>query len=145
MLFIDSLTGGKQIQTRAGSSDSSSDYNVSVYLNGTLVDFPDQKPFIDVSADRVFVPVRFVSEALGAQVEWVREEQKILINKDGKQIALYVGRKEVFVDGRKYTLDVAVRLVNGRTMVPLRFVSEALGAGVKWTGQGSGGRVDITG
>ncbi|NLI13558.1 MAG: glycoside hydrolase [Peptococcaceae bacterium] len=145
MLFIDSLTGGKQIQTRAGSSDSSGDYNVSVYLNGTLVDFPDQKPFIDVSADRVFVPVRFVSEALGAQVEWVLEEQKILINKDGKQIALYVGRKEVFVDGRKYTLDVAVRLVNGRTMVPLRFVSEALGAGVKWTGQGSGGRVDITG
>jgi hypothetical protein len=145
MLFIDSLTGGKQIETRGGSNDSSNNYNVSVFLNGSEVAFPDQKPFIDQSAGRVLVPVRFVSEALGAKVEWVRQEQKIVINKGDKKIILYVGKKDVSVNGQNYTLDVAVRLVNDRTMVPLRFVSEALGAGVKWTGYGSGGRVDITG
>ncbi len=144
MLFIDSLTGGKQIQTRSGSGETSGGDNVSVYLNGTQVVFPDQQPFFDASAGRVFVPVRFVSEALGAQVEWVQQEQKIVIGRGGKEIILYIGQKEVFVDGRPYTLDVAVRLVNSRTMVPLRFVSEALGAGVKWTGQDGGGIVDIT-
>ncbi len=144
MLFIDSLTGGKQIETKGGSNDSSNNYNVSVFLNGSEVAFPDQKPFIDQSAGRVFVPVRFVSEALGAKVEWVRQEQKIVINKGNKKIILYVGKKDVSVNGQNYTLDVAVRLVNDRTMTPLRFVSEALGAGVKWTGYDSGGRVDIT-
>ncbi len=144
MLFIDSLTGGKQIETKGGSNDSSNNYNVSVFLNGSEVAFPDQKPFIDQSAGRVFVPVRFVSEALGAKVEWVQQEQKIVINKGDKKIILYVGKKDVSVNGQNYTLDVAVRLVNDRTIVPLRFVSEALGAGVKWTGYDSGGRVDIT-
>ncbi len=143
VLFIDSLTGGKQLEKKSESGNTFN--NVTVFLNGSQVAFPDQKPFIDQSAGRVLVPVRFVSEALGAQVEWVRQEQKIVINKGGQQIILYVGQKDVYINGQKNALDVAVRLVNDRTMVPLRFVSEALGAGVKWTEYGSGGRVDITG
>lgn len=128
--FIDSLTGGKQIQTKAESADSSNGADVSVYLNGTPVEFPDHKPFIDTPAGRVLVPLRFVSETLGAQVCWMQQEQKIVVEKGDKQIILYAGQKDVLVDGQKHTLDVAVRLVNDRTVVPLRFVSEALGAGV---------------
>lgn len=144
MTYIDSLTGGKQIEPASIPEEPPVNYNVSVFVNGSPVTFPDQQPYLDTSAGRVYVPLRFVSEALGADVAWVQEEQKILINKGDIVIMLHSGSREVYVDGRIYTMDVAVELVNGRNMVPLRFVSEALGAQVEWTASGRGGRVDIT-
>lgn len=142
--FIDSLTGGKQIEPAGMPDKPPVNYYVSVYLNGSPVTFPDQQPYLDTSAGRVYVPLRFVSEALGADVEWVQEQQKIVINKGDRVIMLHSGSREVYIDGQVYTMDVAVELVNGRNMVPLRFVSEALGAQVEWTASGRGGRVDIT-
>ncbi|MFX4262792.1 stalk domain-containing protein [Pelotomaculum propionicicum] len=144
MTFIDSLTGGKQIEPASMPDKPPVNYYVSVFVNGDPVSFPDQQPYLDTSAGRVYVPLRFVSEALGADVEWVQEEQKIVINKGNRVIMLHSGSREVYVDSRIYTMDVAVELVNGRNMVPLRFVSEALGAQVEWTASGRGGRVDIT-
>lgn len=144
MAFIDSLTGGKQIEPASMPDEPPVNYNVSVFVNGSPVAFPDQQPYLDTSAGRVYVPLRFVSEALGAGVSWVQEEQKIVINKGDTLIMLHSGSREVYVNSRIYTMDVAVELVNGRNMVPLRFVSEALGAQVEWTASGRGGRVDIT-
>ena len=144
MTFIDSLTGGKQLESGAGPAAFYSKDEVSVFVNGRQVSFPDQQPYLDGSAGRVYMPLRFVSEALGAEVEWVQEEQKIVINKGHREIIMHSGSRDVDVDGENYTLDAALKLLNGRNMVPLRFVSEALGAGVAWTGDGSGGRVDIT-
>ncbi|MDD4767787.1 MAG: stalk domain-containing protein, partial [Desulfotomaculaceae bacterium] len=143
MTYIDSLTGGKQIEPDRKPAGLPVNYNVSVYVNGSPVSFPDQQPYLDTSANRVYVPLRFVSEALGAAVGWVQAEQKIVINKGDTLIMLHSGSREVYVDGRIYTLDAAVKLVNDRNMVPLRFVSEALGASVEWTANDSGGRVDI--
>lgn len=144
MSFIDSLTGGKQLEKESQPGDSAHNSNVTVFFNGSAVAFPDQKPFIDSSTDKVYVPVRFVSEALGAKVEWLPQEQKIVINKDSRQVILYVGRQEALVNGGEHILDAAVRLVGERAMIPLRFVSEGLGAEVNWTEQENGGRVDIT-
>ena len=144
MTFIDSLTGGKQLESGAGSADYHSNDGVSVFVNGSLVSFPDQQPYLDGSVGRVYMPLRFVSEALGAEVEWVQEEQKIVINKGQKEIILHSGSRNVSVDGENFKLDTALKLLNGRNIVPLRFVSEALGADVAWMGEGSGGRVDIT-
>lgn len=144
MTFIDSLTGGKQLESGAGPADYHSNDGVSVFVNGSLVSFPDQQPYLDGSVGRVYMPLRFVSEALGAEVEWVQEEQKIVINKGQKEIILHSGSRNVSVDGENFKLDTALKLLNGRNIVPLRFVSEALGADVAWMGEGSGGRVDIT-
>jgi hypothetical protein len=144
MMFIDSLTGGKQIEKAGSPGLPTVSCNVRVFVNGRQVLFPDEQPYLDGSVNRVFIPLRFASEALGADVEWVQEEQKILINKGHKDIILHSGSRDVEVDGENFRLDTALKLLNGRNMVPLRFVSEALGADVEWTGDSSGGRVDIT-
>jgi hypothetical protein len=142
--IIDSLTGGKQVESGAASAAASPDVNVKVFVNGSQVRFPDEQPYMDSSKGRVYIPVRFVSEALGADVEWQQEQQNILINKDKMMILLHSGSRDVYVDGRFYTLDAPLSMVNGRNMIPLRFVSEALGAAVEWTADSSGGHVDIT-
>ncbi|RJX22205.1 MAG: copper amine oxidase N-terminal domain-containing protein [Desulforudis sp.] len=116
---------------------ASYNYNVSVYVKDGLVAFPDQKPFIDTKANRTYVPLRFVSEALGAEVDWDGPKQTAIVKKDGKVITMKIGSKTPTVDGKTKTLDAPAVLMNGRTMVPLRFVSEALGTKVDWVPPGS--------
>lgn len=141
-LFIDALTGAKQLEMKKETGERLN-YNVLVYVNNSPVSFPDQKPFLEESAGRVLVPVRFVTESLGAEVQWLAEEQKVIIYKGGKEVSLTIGEKTCTVAGQAYQLDAPAIIVNDRTMVPLRFISEALGANVTWTQAETGGRVDI--
>ncbi len=104
---------------------------VAVYVDGEKLSFPDQAPFINPD-NRTLVPVRFVSEALGADVEWNGEQQRVDISHQGKGIKLTIGQKEAQVDTGIVTLDTNAAITNSRTMVPLRFVSECLGAQVRW-------------
>ncbi len=90
-------------------------------------------PFIKAEAARTLVPVRFVSEALGAWVNWNARTRQVEIKDGGRQITLTIGSKDVLVDGAKSTIDCAPEILPpGRTFVPLRFVSETLGAGVNY-------------
>jgi hypothetical protein len=91
----------------------------------------DVAPFIQDS--RTLVPVRFVSEALGAKVDWYQEEKKAVIVLVPKVVTLWVGKDQAFVNGVEQKLDVPAVLVDNRTFVPLRFVSERLGAKVEWS------------
>jgi len=124
-------------------SVANQNYNVTVFVAGEQVNFPDQKPYIDEAKERTYVPVRFVSEALGATVNWDSVLQAVYIEKPQLKVVLTIGSNEAVVNSVKKTLDAPAVLVGDRTMVPLRFVSEALGEEVKWTPGGSGGRVDI--
>ena len=105
--------------------------DIKVYVNGNQVAFPDQKPMINADS-RTLVPVRFVSEALGAAVEWQGDTNTVNIAPKGKSINLVIGQKQARVDEDNIVLDTAAALVGGRTMVPLRFISECLGAEVQW-------------
>lgn len=71
------------------------------------------------------VPVRFVCEGLGADVKWLAETSTALIKLDGQEVRLTLGETGP-------GLDVPATVVNGRTLVPIRYVSECLGANVKW-------------
>ncbi|MFA4931759.1 MAG: stalk domain-containing protein [Caldisericia bacterium] len=79
-----------------------------------------------------FVPLRFVGEALGAEVTWSPALQVVFLVKGSSQVQLTVGSKLAIIDGRITQLLEAPRIQNGRTMVPLRFISEAFGADVTW-------------
>jgi len=117
-----SLLGGKSPQA------------VRVYVDGNLVYFPDQKPYIDKN-NRTLVPVRFVSESLGATVDWNGAKQEVLVNHEAneKLVHLWVGKRDYTINGKAAQMDTqAVLTDKARVMVPLRFVSEALGAEVKW-------------
>lgn len=105
----------------------------AVLLNGRKIDFPDEKPQVD-SSSRVLIPVRFVSEALGAQVGF--EGKSVIITQDAKNVQLTIGSNAALVNGERLLLDAKAIAVNGRTLVPLRFVSEALGQKVRWDGVG---------
>jgi len=105
---------------------------LSVYVDGNTVEFPDQQPYINED-DRTLVPVRFVSEALGADVGWEGTTQTVSVNQGSKQITLKIGESKATVDGQVVLFDTKAILTDkARTMVPLRFVSEALYAYVEW-------------
>lgn len=118
-------------------------YNVDVYVNGELIFLPDQRAFIDTKANRTYVPLRFVAEALGAKVSWDAAKNTAAISREGKAVIVVIGAATARVDGKAVSLDAPARLANQRTMVPLRFVSQALGEKVKWEPADGSGRVLI--
>ena len=81
---------------------------------------------------RILVPMRDIFEALGAKVDWNALTQGINAQRGTTQVQMQMGRAEAVVNGNNVKLDQAPMAVNGHTMVPLRFVSEALGASVQW-------------
>jgi hypothetical protein len=101
--------------------------SVNVIVNGQSMNFTE--PPI-VRAGRVFVPLRGVFEQLGASVVYANGQ----INATGRSrtVSLNIGSNEATVDGQAQTIDVAPFIVNATTFVPLRFVSQALGASVNW-------------
>ncbi|OON99999.1 MAG: hypothetical protein ATN35_09720 [Epulopiscium sp. Nele67-Bin004] len=78
------------------------------------------------------VPVRFVSEQLGGQVNWDAATETVTITRDGVDIELKVGSTNAKINGQSSTLTLAPTVQNGTTMIPLRFVSEALNVPVDW-------------
>ena len=105
--------------------------NLAVYVDGMLLEFPDQRPEL-TDGGRVMVPLRFVSEALMASVEWDESKQIIYIEKNEQKIQLKIGENKAVLDCNTVILDTAVYLKNGRSMIPIRFVSECLRADVFW-------------
>ena len=111
--------------------------DIRIRLNGGLVEM-DAKPFIENG--RVLVPLRGIFEKLGAVVEWLEEEQAVVVSDDGLTVRFVIGRDSaelVKADGAEpvtetVQLDVPARIVEDRTFIPVRFVAEALGAEVTW-------------
>lgn len=102
---------------------------IPVQLNGKPVSF-DVQPMIE--NDRVLVPMRAIFEALGARITWTEETQTVTASGNYKQISLQIGSREMYVNSKVVLLDVPAQVVNGRTMVPIRAVSEGMGAKVEW-------------
>jgi len=81
---------------------------------------------------RTMLPFRFVGEALGAEVLWLPEENSVAYRLKGKEIKLKIDSTKGWVDGQPIKLDVPPVLLQGSTMVPVRIISEHLGAVVNW-------------
>ncbi|MBC9784653.1 copper amine oxidase N-terminal domain-containing protein [Heliobacterium chlorum] len=97
---------------------------IKVYVKGQKPNFDGVQPVIENG--RTLVPVRAITEALGATVQWNAGEQKVTITQDNKEIILTLGSNEALINGEKVTIDVPGKVVNNRTFVPLRFISETL-------------------
>ena len=82
--------------------------------------------------DRVLVPMRAIFEAIGAQVSWDGEKQKVTGKKDGLEIELTIGDTIAYAGGEVVELDSPAILQGGRTLVPVRFVAESLKTDVDW-------------
>lgn len=99
----------------------------------------DNEPMVNdvapvVQAERTTLPIRLVAETLGAEVDWNEAEQTVTITKDGKEIVIYIGQGFALVNGAPVELDCPAYIANSRTYLPVRFVSENMGAKVTWGG-----------
>lgn len=116
----------------AGAARAWGGQQVKILLNGEEIE-PDVPPYINEDS-RTMVPIRFVSEALGSQVDWDEGERKVSIRGRAVLIELWIGQKTVTVNGESREMDTVAVIKDGRTMVPLRFLSEFLGMNVSWDG-----------
>lgn len=103
---------------------------IEVTVDGDRVNFYNAQP--QMSQGRVLVPLRGVFEKLGAQVLWHPADRMVTATAANTDVRLRIGSTTAIVNGQTRTLDVAPTLVNGTTLVPLRFLSESLGAEVNW-------------
>lgn len=102
---------------------------IKVILNGKELSF-DQQPYIKNGT--TMVPMRVIFEALGATVDYDAATKTITAHKGNTVIEIVTDSTVAKVNGKTSNLPVAVANKNGSTMIPLRFVSEALGANVNW-------------
>jgi hypothetical protein len=106
--------------------------NPYITVNGISkkIDSQSSKPIIEDS--RTLLPIRALIESLGGTIQWDASDRKVTISLNGHSIVLWIGKTTTLVDGSNATLDVAPEIINGRTYLPLRFISENLGASVDW-------------
>lgn len=107
---------------------------ITVKVNGNNI--VSDTPAVLVN-NSTMLPLRAVSNALGvknSEIQWNDSSKSIEIRSGGKYIFLAVGASGAIVDDTMITLNTAPYIQNGRAMVPVRFVSEALGAKVAWDG-----------
>jgi hypothetical protein len=103
---------------------------ISVTVDGKAVRFNNGGPR-SVNG-RVMVPLRGVFEEMGASVNWDAANRDVNASRNGKSMRLHIGDREANVDGQPMTMDVPAMIIDGSTMVPIRFLSEALGSQVAW-------------
>lgn len=104
---------------------------VKVVLNGNTLSF-DIDPV--VKEGRTLVPIRVIFESLGLSVDWQEETMTVIGKKEDTEIRLPVNQSVAYINEKQIPLDVPAQIVNSRTVVPVRFISESLGCDVDWDG-----------
>lgn len=102
---------------------------VGLYLDGSRL-ASDVTPVI--IGGRTLVPLRVIGEALGAEVVYTSNSAPIVMSKGNDRVEVSLNKTRAYINGQPVTLDVPAGVISGRTMVPLRFISESLGAEVAW-------------
>ena len=106
-------------------------FAVDLYVDGNALQ-TDVEPTI--ISGRTLVPLRAIFEALDAEVQWDGASRTATAQKEGTTVQVTIDDTTAYVNGQASTLDVPAQLIDERTMVPARFVSEALSARVLWDG-----------
>ncbi len=97
--------------------------DVNYSINGEVKKM-DAKPFI--KNDRTLVPLRFIVEAIGGEVNWDNDNRLVTVNSKGKTIELPIDSKTIKIDGKDVNIDQAAIIKGDRTFVPIRFIAENL-------------------
>lgn len=118
------------------------DKNINIYINNNLQNIPEDmgRAYLDKKTNRVMVPIRYISENLGAQINFYQRKETntsgiligaidVLVELDinSTKAKLNLGGEDSVVN-----LDSPAILYDGRTYVPIRFISETLGLNVDW-------------
>ncbi|HEY9058911.1 MAG TPA: copper amine oxidase N-terminal domain-containing protein [Pseudobacteroides sp.] len=110
-----------------------------ITINGKLL--IDEVPPV-MENNRILVPVRAIFEALDGKVEWNEKTKTILGQKGLTKVELHINSTNAKINGKSVKLDVPAKIYNNRTFVPLRFISESLGAKVNWNANTNTAEID---
>ncbi len=120
----------------------------TAYVNGVAKSIdPDRSSIVpqllsdSAGGGYTMVPIRFVAESIGAEVEWVDASKQVIFTEGQRKVALTIGSKQAVINNTTYTMGYAPYISNGRTFVHIRFVAEAFSCAVDWDQQQK--RVDI--
>ena len=111
------------------TTPSNTNSGITVTLNGKALQFDVQPQLIN---SRTMVPLRAIFEALGATVNCNDDTQTVTSSKDNTSISLTINSSTMYVNGSSITLDSPACIIDGRTLVPVRAISEAYGVNVEW-------------
>lgn len=101
----------------------------AITVNGTSLTIDQAPTIVD---GNTLVPIRFVTEAIGGQVDWYEPERRVSVKRGGQMMDFWLGQTDYVADGKRKTAEVSPELMNERTMVPLRVLSEHFGWKVTW-------------
>ena len=103
---------------------------ITIVVDGVKLN-PDVPPYVDNNY-RTQAPFRAIGEALGGKVTWVEAQRKVVVEKEGFKVEMVIGKKTFTINGATKTMDTAPVIKNGRTFIPVRYLSEALNCNVYW-------------
>lgn len=116
------IMDGKQIEYQLPA--------ITLYVNGNQVVTRVMDPIqLD---NRVLVPAREVFEAMGASVGWDNIQKKVTVQYKSQSILLTINQTTALINGNPVEMDVPGKIINDKVMIPIRFVSEAIGMDVEW-------------
>jgi len=121
------------VETKGGTGSGTFVIGSNIYTVNGLTKVMDVAPYI--KNDRTYVPYRYLALALGVAEEdivWDAAAQKVTVTKGENTVEAVIGSTTLTVNGSAVTMDVAPEISNSRTMLPARFLAEALGATVGW-------------
>jgi aromatic ring-cleaving dioxygenase len=135
-IFIETSGGTKTISVKV---DFKTRTIVTLFVGQKIAYRNNDQLYLDVPPiiqnGRTLVPIRFISEAFGANVNWDSRNStvRIFLKEPETNISLQINNRIAIVNNKSIVLDVPPIIKNGRTMVPIRFISEAFGANVDWS------------
>ena len=123
------------------SKESADDWKtIIMYVNNPVMTVNNKETEIDPGYDtspiikngRTLVPVRAVIENLGGRTEWYNNTQTISLYNNNDVVELSINSKTAYLNGKEHIIDVAPVIINSRTYMPIRFISESFGFNVDW-------------
>jgi len=135
---VDGTPSAEALRSRIAAEGGTFEYDVYPSIPDIVLFLHDERVYAGgayrelpaptyVEAGRTMVPLRFITEHLGATVIWNEQERTIDVTKAGKSIRLTIDSNKAEVSGEELALDAPPRIVNGTTFVPLRMISEQFG------------------
>jgi len=123
----------EEVMSRASGMITLQIDNPKMVVNGKEMEVdPGRNTTPVVVKNRTLVPIRAIIESMGGTIGWDSKERRVDITLKDKTIKLWIDKLEGEVNGEKKPLEVAPSIIKERTMLPLRFVTENLGATLEW-------------
>lgn len=123
----------------AAESEKNSQFTLTMQIGNPVMTVNGEEKDIDengtvpvIDNDRTLVPIRAIIEAMGGSVLWDSETNTAVLTLGRDKITLNIGSETAFFNEEKHTLDVAPKIINDRTMLPIRFIAESFKFAVDW-------------